>query len=250
MDNKRFINITAIIEARMNSSRLPGKVLLEVNNQPMLYYLVKRLKSVKLIDTICLATTTDSSDDVLESFAKKNSISCFRGSENDVMGRVLNASHKFNADLVIEITGDCPLIDPNLVSQAIEIFINNDVNYVNNNTIRSYPDGMDIRIFEPKTLLKSYNLTKSSLEREHVTLHIKKNPDIFSYINIIAPPNLNYPNIGLTLDEESDYILIKKIIESLSIKNILFDCETILNLINKDTHLLKINKDVKRKGDN
>lgn len=249
MKKKKYKNITATIEARMSSSRLPGKVLLEVNNKPLLHYLVARLQSVKSINTICLATTNNTSDDVLEKFAKTEKISIFRGNEEDVMGRVIEAGKSVNADLIVEITGDCPLIDPTLVEQAIQIYINNNVDYVNNNSVKSYPDGMDVRIFELETLIKSYKLTNSRLDKEHVALHIKKNPQIFSFINIIAPPNLFYPHLGLTLDETADYELIKKIIEYFGKKNNLFNCESIITLLNNNPDWLNINKNVKRKGE-
>ena len=114
------MKIVSTIEARMTSSRLPGKVLMEAHNKPMLKHLVERLKRVPSINEIVLATTSNSTDDPLVKFAKKENIHFFRGSENNVMGRVIGAAKSINADVIVEITGDCPLVDPEIVEQTIK----------------------------------------------------------------------------------------------------------------------------------
>ena len=167
------MKIVATIEARMTSSRLPGKVMLNVLNKPILSYLVDRLKTISLIDEIVLATTSNKSDDILEEFANKNKINCFRGSENNVLERVINAGLEVNADLIVEVTGDCPILDPLIVDQTIRVFLNNNVDYVSNNHIRSYPDGMDVQVFKLQTLIQSSKLTNDKLDQEHVTLFIR-----------------------------------------------------------------------------
>ena len=244
------MRIISTIEARMNSKRLPGKVLLKSCGTTMLGHLINRLKQVKSIDLIVLATTKNPSDDILYNFASENSIECFRGSENDVMQRVLNAGEKFKADVIVEITADCPLIDPELVEQAISIYKNNNADYVSNCNIRSYPDGMDVQVFSLKTIKKSASLTNDILDREHVTLHIRNNPNLFKHLNIIAPPELNLPNLGLTLDEFEDFKLIDIIINHFSKMNKNFSCLDILNFLKSNPNLFDINKNVSRKGDN
>ena len=119
------MKIVATIEARMTSSRLPGKVLMKVLGKPILYYLVERLKQVSLLDDIVLATTTNSDDDSLVKFANNEGIQSYRGSEDDVMGRVIGAAESVDADLIVEITGDCPIIYPSIVEQTIQTYINN-----------------------------------------------------------------------------------------------------------------------------
>lgn len=242
------MKIVATIEARMTSSRLPGKVMLDVLNKPILTYLVNRLKTISLIDEIVLATTTNKSDDILESFANENQIRCFRGSENNVLERVINAGLYANADLIVEVTGDCPILDPSIVDQTIRVFLNNNVDYVSNNHIRSYPDGMDVQVFKLETLIQSSNLTNDKLDQEHVTLFIRNHPELFSKINLVAPQNLHWPDLGLTLDEESDYILIKTIIENFDGLN--FTCSEVIEFLKLNPYLLEINREVKRKGDN
>jgi spore coat polysaccharide biosynthesis protein SpsF len=244
------MKIVATIEARMTSSRLPGKVMLKVLNKPILSYLVERLKTIKCIDEIILATTTNKTDDVLEIFAKEYNISCFRGSENNVLDRVINAGKKANADIIVEITGDCPIIDPSIVDQTIKIFINNNVHYVSNNHIRSYPDGMDVQVFKLQTLINSSKLTNDELDQEHVTLFIRNHPELFSKINLIAPFDLHWPELGITLDEESDFELLKKIIENFENKNKNFSCHDIIEFLISNPSLLELNKTVLRKGDN
>lgn len=241
--------VVAIVEARMSSKRLPGKVLMEVAGVPLLGHLVNRLRVVKLLDNIVIATTVNQSDDVIEKFAIEYGVSCYRGSEDDVMSRVLDAARSVDAEIVCEITGDCPLVDPEIVDQMLEIFCSNNVDYLSNANIRSYPDGMDVQVFRTSVLERSANITSNLLDREHVTLHIRKNVGLFSRINVIAPLELRWPELGLTLDEMSDFVLIKTIIEDLSIQNQLFGCGEIIKYLKSKPHLISINNAVVRRGD-
>ena len=242
--------IIATIEARMTSNRLPGKVLLPALGMPMLTHLITRLKSVESIDDIVIATTVNDADQPIVNFAKENGIHCFRGSEEDVMSRVIAAAESLDADVVVEITGDCPIIDPDIVEQTIQIYIHNNVDYVSNGHIRSYPDGMDTQVFSLETLNKSASMTNEKLDHEHVTLHIRNNPEIFSHLYLIAPPSLYWPELGLTLDEEADYRILKEIIETIGVDNSLFSCAEAINFLRQHPELVNINKGVIRKGDN
>ena len=242
------MKIVATIEARMTSSRLPGKVLMNVLDKPILHYLVSRIKRVQLLDEIVLATTTNSTDDSLAEFANNENIKCYRGSEVDVMDRVVGAAESANADLIVEITGDCPIIDPSIIEQAIQTYINNNVDYVSNAHVRSYPDGMDVQVFSLNILKKSLNMTDDVLDREHVTLHIRNHPELFSHLNLVAPTKLWWPELGLTLDERPDFELLKKIIEYFS-DNIFFDCYEVIKLLRERPDLVSINQKVIRKSD-
>ena len=239
----------ATIEARMTSSRLPGKVLMRAAGKPMLEHLVNRLKKVQSLNDIVLAITTNKADDKLEEFAERMNINCYRGSEIDVMRRVICAAEFADADTIVEITGDCPIIDPQLVEQCISIFGANQVDYVSNNNIRSYPDGMDTQVYKLSTLKKSAGMTEDQLDHEHVTLHIRNNPEFFSKINILSPPETHWPNLGLTLDEPRDYELLKKIIEYFEPHNPLFSCREIIALLRERPKWIAINIAVVRKGD-
>jgi len=241
--------IVATIEARMSSSRLPGKVLMKSGGMPMLKHLTDRLKQVESLDDIVIATTTNSSDNSIVDFSKKEKIKFFRGSEEDVMLRVVEAAKSINADVIVEITGDCPIIDPQIIEQTIQIYLANNAEYVSNCHIRSYPIGMDIQVFKLNTLEKSLSMTNDSLDHEHVTLHIRNNPEIFTPLHIVAPPEINYPDLGLTLDEMDDYLLLNKIIEYFGGKNRYFSCLEVVSLLKKNKSWLSINERVLRKGD-
>ncbi len=243
------MKIGAIIEARMSSSRLPGKVLMTAANKPFLLHLVERLKRVKKIDKIIIATTKNKKDEEIIKFCKKNNISFFRGSEYNVMQRVILAAKKYKLDLITEVTGDCPIIDYRIIDQCLEIFLSNKVDYVTNCHIRSYPDGMDVQVYKLKTLIKSSKMTRNKLDQEHVTLHIRKNPSIFKTINLMPNREIYWPELGLTLDEHKDYILLKKIIEHFyKKKNKLFSCEDVINFLRLNKKLRNINRIVKRKN--
>tara|TARA_Y100000992_G_C21226393_1_gene473121 strand:+ start:521 stop:1258 length:738 start_codon:yes stop_codon:yes gene_type:complete len=242
--------IVATIEARMTSSRLPGKPLLKVFQKTMIEHLVLRLKKVNSIDKIVLATTVNEEDDVLISAVKDLGINIFRGDENDVMQRVIEAADSVDASTIVEITGDCPLIDPQIIEQCIRMYKIHDVDYVSNAVIRSYPDGMDTQVFSLKTLKKSASMTNDLLDREHVSLHIRNNPKIFKQIHLVAPPEIHWPSLGITLDEIGDYELIKIIIENLYKKNPYFSCLDIVKFLRKNPKYLKLNEQVNRKGNN
>jgi spore coat polysaccharide biosynthesis protein SpsF len=239
----------ATIEARMTSSRLPGKVLMSASEKPMLLHLVDRLKSVQSIDDIVIATTINQADNAIVDFAIEHSINYFRGSENDVMSRVIEAAEKFHAEVLVEITGDCPIIDPQIIEQTIQMFKVHDADYVSNAHIRGYPIGMDTQVFLTKTLIKSSLLTNDLLDREHVTLHIRNNPQIFSHLHLVPPPELYWPELGLTLDELSDYELLKIIIEHFYQENPLFSCLDVIKFLKSRPNLLNLNNFVIRKGD-
>ena len=244
------MKIIATIEARMTSSRLPGKVLLPVSGIPILQHLVNRLRAVPSLDGIVLATTFNETDDALEAFAAQMNIYCFRGSEEDVMSRVIGAAASVNADLVVEITGDCPIIDPQIIEQTIRMYHENPADYVSNAHIRSYPDGMDTQVFLLETLKQSASMTVDQLDHEHVTRHIRNHPEIFRHIHLVAPPELHWPELGLTLDEPADYELLKCIIEHFENTNPLFSCLDVIRLLREKPEWVAINQEVLRKGDN
>ena len=196
-----------------------------------------------------LATTTNRDDDVLAAFAASENLRCFRGSEADVMGRVIGAAEAADADVIVEITGDCPLIDPDIIEQTIQMFLHHDAAYVSNCHIRSYPDGMDTQVFRLDSLRRSAALTDELLDREHVTLHMRHNPHLFPAVHLIAPPSLHWPELGLTLDEESDYRLLTRIIEAFEPSFPLFSCADVIQLLRERPDLVEVNRHVPRKGD-
>jgi len=214
----------------------------------MLQHLVTRLRAVPSIDEIVLATTTNATDDVLVEFAQGVGISCYRGSEEDVMTRVIGAAESANADLLVEVTGDNPIIDPMIIEQTIRMFLANDCEYASNVEVRSYPDGMDTQVFRTDTLKRSALMTNDPLDHEHVTLYIRNHPELFRQVHLVAPPDMHWPGLGLTLDEEADYKLLKTIIEHFGDSNPLFSCRQVIQLLRANPDWLTINRSVLRKG--
>lgn len=244
------MKVVAIVEARMTSSRLPGKHLLEANGKPMLRHLVDRLKRVSSIDDIVLATTTNDTDDILVDFANSVDIGVFRGSEEDVMARVVGAAEAFNADVICEVTGDCPIIDPELVEQVVETFnknYKNNIVYVNNGQ-SGIPGGMSAQVFTTSALKQSLLMTNDPLDHEHVTPHIKRNPDIFPPVYLVAPRTLQYPHLAFTMDEQADYDFLTKIINYFGDENPFFTCSEVIELLREYPSWNDMNSNVQRKG--
>jgi len=238
-----------IIEARMSSSRLPGKVMLEVLGKPLLEHLINRLNRLKKINRIIVATTKKKTDEKIINLAKRLSINYFRGSENDVLGRVVSAGKKYNVKNVINITSDCPILDTQILNRMICIFEKNKFDCVSNSFVRSYPDGMDATICKFNALKYSDKFGKTPEYREHTTLFIHHNPKIFKTKNYKARGYLYWPQLGLTLDEKNDYLLIKKIIIFFfKKKKFNFRLREIIKILKKNKNWTEINSKVKRKA--
>lgn len=233
----------------MTSTRLPGKVLLPAGGKPMLSHLVNRLRHVPSLNEIVLATTINDTDQVLVDFAKEEGIRCFRGSEEDVMSRVVGAGEFAQADVIVQITGDCPIIDPAIVEQTIRLFLHNDCDFAGNAEIPGYPIGMGTLVFKLSTLKTSFAMTIDKLDREHVTRHIRLNPQLFKGIKLPPPPDLDWPDLALTLDEQADYVLLKTIIEYFGDRKSLFSCNDVIILLRSiHPEWATINQEVRRKG--
>ena len=238
--------VNAIIEARMGSIRLPGKTMLPIVGKPSIELLIERLRLARKINTIILATTINPEDDVIESFCIRNQVVCFRGYSSDVLGRVYNAAKKYETDVVVEVTGDCPLLDPRLIDDCIDLFAKSDYDYLSNFIEQSYPAGIDVQIFSFSALEEINRLAKAEKFREHVTLYILKHPEKYRMHNITAPPELYYPDWHLELDEQNDYELIKKIYENIYYRNQAFTTTDVINLLKANPDWIKINADIDR----
>ena len=167
--------VLAVIQARMNSTRLRGKVLKKIGNLTCIELLLSRLLKSKLIDKIIVATSTSSNDDILYDKLNKIGVDCFRGDENNVYKRFLDSVKSSKASVIVRITGDCPLIDPDLVDKIIKDFLNKNVDYVSNVDPPSFPDGMDIEVINRHCLEKNYSNDLTQYHLEHVTTHIREN---------------------------------------------------------------------------
>jgi len=243
------MKVGAIIEARMESTRLPGKVLLHSRGIAMLERLIGRLQQCPNIDQVLVATTLNESDNQICKLVENLGVNYFRGSEEDVLSRVLLAAKRFEIETIVEVTGDCPIIDISIVNEAIQRYQQTSIDYVSNSNIRSYPDGMDVQVYATEVLQRSAAMVTSDLEREHVTLHIRKNPQLFSRIDLVAPDEFNFPKLGLTLDTLEDFKLIDRIINELEPHNQFFSLRSVLDLLESNPKLIEINSKVSRKGD-
>lgn len=243
--------IVAVIEARMNSSRLPGKVLKPLLDGPHnsnLEILIRRLSKSKKIDQIVIATTQEKEDDLIVKMLE-NTVEVFRGSSVDVYDRVLRAARKFNASTIVEITGDCPLVDPALVDFMIELYEVNDLEYIANNYFPVFADGFDVQVIKMETLEKIGSENLTALEREHVTMRLRMNPKDYRTFNLIAPRNLRRPQYSVTLDTEEDLELLKIILREMTEKyGEEYGIREVSQFLDNHPELVAINASVLRKG--
>jgi len=237
----------AIVEARMTSTRLPGKIILPILGKPMLELLIERLKRAKLLDQIVVATTRNASDDVVEKLTEHLGVGCFRGSEDDVLDRVLCAAHANEADVIVEITGDCPLIDPAVLDLVIQTYYKKSVDYVSNSLKRTYPIGLDNKVFSTAVLDKVARYTHDPVDHEHVSLYIYEHPEIFSLFNVESDLPEKYWGIRLTVDTQEDFRLIVAIYELLYPQNPAFGLWDIMNLLEERKDLLNLNRKIQQK---
>lgn len=203
--------VVASIEARMGSWRFPGKVLSDIAGRPALTRLLDRLRHCKQVDAIVLATTTSPADDVLDEWAKREGVDCYRGSEDDVLGRVLEAHQMMRSDIIVELTGDCILTDPEVVDMGVVTFRENDVDYVSNVVKPGFPVGTYVQVFRTKDLLHVAEEICDPEVREHVSLYFYEHPEIYRLIHLFPPARWWAPDYRLCLDYPEDRVLIDSI---------------------------------------
>ena len=233
--------IGCIVQARMGSTRLPGKTLMKLNeHHSTLGFVIKQLSFSKLIDKIVIATTTLEQDDIIEKHANQLNIECFRGNSDDVLDRYYKCAKSLKIDLVIRITSDCPLIDPMIVDEIIKIYQSRNYDYFTNTLTRTYPVGTDVEIFSFKTLEKTWENAKLPSEREHVTSFIRNKKMNFKLGNMVNDENLGFHR--WTLDREEDLNLIRHIISKVNKNPILMD--DVLQLFSIEPELIKINEHI------
>jgi glutamate-1-semialdehyde 2,1-aminomutase len=218
------MKIAAIVQARMGSSRLPGKVLRNITGKPMIELLLNRLSKSKKLDEIIVSTTKKIEDDKLNSVILSLGYKCFRGSEKDVLDRYYETAKKIKADVIVRITGDCPLIDPGIVDECIKSHECLKVDYFSNTFPPTYPDGLDVSVISFEALERANNEAKKILDREHVTSYMI-NSETFSKASIQYYKNLSH--LRWTVDNLNDLNLVKKIFEFFS-PDIHFKWEDIL----------------------
>lgn len=240
--------IHAIIQARMGSSRLPGKVLRKIKGRPMLHYVIRQVLASKTVDDVIIATTREKSDDVIVEYCRQNHIKVFRGAKNDLLDRYFRCAEKFDCDPVIRITSDCPLIDPGVIDGVFEKFRKNSYDYVGNNLEKisgvwnnstcNYPQGMTVEISSFNALRKAWKMARKPSEREHVFPYIQFNPGLFRVSKLKMRKNLSH--IRCTVDHLEDFRFVQTILDRNGHGRII-TINDIENAVKKEPDLLKIN---------
>ncbi|MDO8521851.1 MAG: glycosyltransferase family protein [bacterium] len=205
--------IAAIIQARMSSTRLPGKVMLDLAGEPLLYRVVERVRRAECSEVV-VATSVDASDDPVAELCNERGIKLYRGALDDVLDRYARAAQAFSADTIIRITSDCPLIDPDIIDRCIEAYRGGHYDYVSScrGNESTFPRGLDVEAFSRKALEKAASEAKEPYEREHVTPYIWENKkNIFSIGPVIEALQKYRRNYRLTVDYPEDYSLMQKI---------------------------------------
>jgi spore coat polysaccharide biosynthesis protein SpsF len=244
---KKASRIVATIEARMGSTRLPGKVLKPAVGKPMLELMVERLRRVPSLDGIVIATTVNPADAAIADLAQRLGVGCHRGSEDDITARLLGAAGEHAIDILVETTGDCPLIDPASIERCIEVYCASGVDYVSNILERTYPIGMDTQVFSAAVLADVARRTNDPVEREHGSLFIYRHPEIYSLKNVSAPVEFTDPRLRLTLDTPEDYALISRIFDDLYPAKPAFDLADIMALLRAHPDYRALNAEVKHR---
>ncbi len=235
--------IIAIIQARMGSSRLPGKVMMDLCGKPVIWHVFSRVSQSKLIDRVILATTTNTEDDVVEKFCNRSGIPVFRGDANNVLSRYYMCAKQIldegnDIEYIIRITADCPVIDPLIIDKVVQLALDEKFDYASNVHPLSYPDGLDVEAFTFSALSTAYQNAQLPSEKEHVTPYIIKTTS-FRQGNVKNPQNIF--NLRWTLDHKEDYELIKIIYEDLYPQYPNFLMDDILMLFKKKPELADIN---------
>jgi len=233
--------VVIIIQARMGSTRLPGKSLMPIEGKPIIWHVVERAKKAKEADSVVLATTTEKSDDELADFAKLNGISFFRGSLDDVLGRYYNAAKQSGASIIVRITGDSPLVDPALIDEAIALLKKGKYDYTANSQ-QPWMDGFDVEAFAFAALEKAWKEAQMQSEREHVTLYIR-NSGKFRLDYIRNDPRLEH--VHCSIDREKDLKFVREIYRLLLQKGLdhKFSYKDVIALLEEKPELLRINSD-------
>ncbi len=234
--------IVAVVESRMSSTRLPGKNLKPILGRPMVSRLLERVKQSAAVNVICLATSRDPSDDPLEAVARAEGVACYRGSLEDVLSRTLEAAQSVHGDVIVEITGDCPLIDPSIIDAMLSRYLKGGFDYVANVLDHlSFPIGLDVQLFAVDLLAKINRLTNRPYDRANVTPFIYQNPQRYRLLNLYAPPGLHRPQYRLCVDYPQDFDVVTTIYETLYPQNPHFDASDMIQLLDARPDLARHN---------
>lgn len=233
----------AIIQARMTSTRLPGKVMMDLDGSPMLYQVIARARLANALDLVTVATTTNATDDTIAEYCKAQRVQCFRGSENDVLDRYYQAARHFGAEVIVRLTADCPLLDPAVIDQVIETFRAGDYDYISNTIEVSYPDGLDTEVFSLTALRRAWKEANLISEREHVTPYLWKHPDLFRLANV--KNETDFSKLRWTVDEPQDLEFARRVYHYFRMEPS-FGMNDVMHLLRTHPELCEINTDFER----
>ena len=233
-----MVLIGCIIQARMNSTRLYGKVLKKLDENPVLYYVLKQIHESKLIDKVVVATSELEIDNAIVKYAKKMNVEVFRGSPTDVLDRHYKCAKKYSFDPIVRVTSDNPLNDPQIIDKAIKKMKNGKFDCVTTSFLQTFPKGIHVDVISMNALEKAWKNSSSPYEREYVTPYIYNNSKKFKIYNLVNSKNLSH--ISFTIDKNSDLKFVRKIVSKIQNRPILM--KDILKLIDKEPELLEINK--------
>ena len=245
MTNKNM-KIVAIIQARIGSTRLPDKVSADIAGQPMLAHVVNRTRRAKALDAVVVATTTQPADDAIVRVCQKRGWPYFRGSEEDVLDRYYQAASAFLADVIVRITSDCPLIEPEIIDKVVDEFRHYSpaVDYVSNILTRTFPQGLDVEVMSFDALKKAWQEDDNPAWREHVTPYIWRHPEKFKIRNIAN--DMDYSYMRWTVDTIEDLTFVRHIYDYF--KNDTFSWRDVLHLLEMHPEWMEINRHVQQKA--
>lgn len=241
-----MVKTICIVQARMSSTRLPGKTMMDISGKPVLWHVIQRLRRSKLIDGIVVATSIDSSDDIIEAFCRTNAIAVMRGSLEDVLDRYYQAAKAHCAGTIVRVTADCPLLDAGVIDELIGFFNDGKYDYASNNREHSYPHGLDAEVFTFSAIARAWKEARLKSEREHVTPYIWKQPDKFRIGSMKY--KTDYSKYRWTLDHPQDLQAIRAIYANLGDKAVSHDFAwlDILRIAEDNPDITRINSDFDR----
>jgi spore coat polysaccharide biosynthesis protein SpsF len=236
----------AIVQARLGSSRLPGKVLADLAGETMLARVVERLRAARTIDDIVIATTTKSSDDAVIAEAKRLGVAAWRGSENNVLARYIGAARTYAAGAVVRITSDCPLLDPQTIDKVVCALRGGTVDYASNTHVRSYPRGLDTEAFYLETLERIFERATTTAAKEHVTAYVMEKPGDFSIQHVVSKTDDS--DLRWTVDTAEDLTLVRELYTQLDLGKTLAPYHEVVAAVRARPELAEINAHITQKN--
>jgi spore coat polysaccharide biosynthesis protein SpsF len=241
--NNEQLRIVAIIQARMGSTRLPGKVLADIGGHPMLWHVLQRTRAASSVNQAMIATTTEPADDVLVAFCEEHGVDCFRGEEKDVLDRYYKAAWESKADVIVRITSDCPMIDPEIVDKTVTAFLAERPDYASNSSVRTYPRGLDTEVMTFAALQTAWKEAHHPYQRAHVTPYIYENPTRFRILSVTGEND--HSSYRWTVDTQDDLDFVRTVYSRFGGEP--FRWNDALRLMEREPALVYINRSVVQK---